>query len=70
MMIFTRWETDMGANYLKPTVRGYREGDTIQRYLRVEVASKLFGYTEEQIISIAYAAAIAEPKRCAPPNAC
>lgn len=47
----------MGANYLKPTVRGYRKGDTIQRYLRVEVASKLFGYTEEQIISIAYAAA-------------
>lgn len=46
----------MAVNYLKPTVRGYRNGDTNYRYIRIGKATELFGYTGEQIENIASAA--------------
>ena len=56
MMIFIKWVSDMGANYLKPTVRGYRKGEVYLRYLREETAAELYGYTVDQVVAIAYAA--------------
>ncbi len=46
----------MSAKYLKPTVRGYLKGDVYMRYIRTEKAAELFGYTEDDITAIAYAA--------------
>ncbi len=56
MMIFIKWVSDMGANYLKPTVRGYRKGEVYLRYLREETAAELYGYTVDQVVAIAYSA--------------
>ena len=46
----------MAVNYLKPTVRGYRNGDVNYRYIRIDKAAEMYGYTKEQIQAIASAA--------------
>ena len=46
----------MAVNYLKPTVRGYINGDVNYRYIRIDKAAEMYGYTKEQIQAIASAA--------------
>ena len=46
----------MAAYYLKPTVRGYRNGDVNYRYIRIGKAADIYGYTDEVISAIASAA--------------
>ena len=46
MMMYMRMVSDMAVNYLKPTVRGYRNGDVNYRYIRIDKAAEIGGLYE------------------------